>query len=285
MGAAFLQGSWRWVIGAVVVLAVGWGAHGQEAVKVVNLEKVNSSGDEEDPFPTPDGLAIFYARKGKGGYEIFQTSRASTAAAFGPGKSAMVAAGADLRSPYFYQGKAYFATNEIIDELLKVQKNFDIKWRIGTTAPQFVAGNVASKEDEMYPWIAAAGREFYFSRKTAEGWKLFVANGPAPGPIGGAMEAGLPVHFHRATVMPNGLVMFVQGPVGERLGLFRCKRAKIGAAWSEPEALKGLNHEEGKRGDMQPALSADGTRLYFVSDRPGGKGGLDLWVVPTAMLK
>lgn len=28
----------------------------------------------------------------------------------------------------------------------------------------------------------------------------------------------------------------------------------------------------------QPALSPDGTRLVFVSDRPGGQGGLDLWV-------
>lgn len=30
--------------------------------------------------------------------------------------------------------------------------------------------------------------------------------------------------------------------------------------------------------DSQPALSADGTRLVYVSDREGGEGGLDLWV-------
>ena len=47
----------------------------------------------------------------------------------------------------------------------------------------------------------------------------------------------------------------------------------------------GLNHPESKKGDMQPALNADGTRLYFVSDRPGGKGGLDIWTVPTTQLK
>lgn len=29
--------------------------------------------------------------------------------------------------------------------------------------------------------------------------------------------------------------------------------------------------------DMMPALSADGRVLYFVSDRPGGEGGLDIW--------
>lgn len=30
--------------------------------------------------------------------------------------------------------------------------------------------------------------------------------------------------------------------------------------------------------DQHPAISSDGLSLYFVSDRPGGAGGLDLWV-------
>ena len=30
--------------------------------------------------------------------------------------------------------------------------------------------------------------------------------------------------------------------------------------------------------ESQPSLSADGRALYFASDRPGGKGGIDLWV-------
>ncbi|PID89220.1 MAG: flagellar motor protein MotB, partial [Bacteroidia bacterium] len=29
--------------------------------------------------------------------------------------------------------------------------------------------------------------------------------------------------------------------------------------------------------ETQPSLSADGTELYFVSNRPGGKGGMDIW--------
>jgi hypothetical protein len=46
-----------------------------------------------------------------------------------------------------------------------------------------------------------------------------------------------------------------------------------------------LNNADGKRGDMSPCLNSDGTRLYFASDRPGGKGGLDLWSVLTKELK
>jgi len=48
-----------------------------------------------------------------------------------------------------------------------------------------------------------------------------------------------------------------------------------GETWSTPEALpfNTPEHEE-----AHPALSPDGMRLYFTSDRPGGFGGMDLYV-------
>ena len=48
--------------------------------------------------------------------------------------------------------------------------------------------------------------------------------------------------------------------------------------------LDALNHPEGKTGDVAPCLSRDGGFLFFASDRPGGKGGLDLWVISTLEL-
>ncbi|GAB2557682.1 OmpA family protein [Spirosoma areae] len=50
---------------------------------------------------------------------------------------------------------------------------------------------------------------------------------------------------------------------------------KTGSDWSNPDNLGATintHHYE-----SQPALSADGRRLYFVSDRPGGKGRRDIW--------
>ncbi|NIP92439.1 MAG: hypothetical protein GWO24_02765, partial [Akkermansiaceae bacterium] len=48
-----------------------------------------------------------------------------------------------------------------------------------------------------------------------------------------------------------------------------------GTHWGEARAMRALNssfHE------TAPALSGDGELLYFASDRPGGRGGYDLWV-------
>lgn len=47
-------------------------------------------------------------------------------------------------------------------------------------------------------------------------------------------------------------------------------------AWSEPVNLGAPINSPGA--DQSPAVSADGLSLYFASDRPGGFGGVDLWV-------
>ncbi|MFD2571809.1 OmpA family protein [Spirosoma soli] len=50
---------------------------------------------------------------------------------------------------------------------------------------------------------------------------------------------------------------------------------KTGSDWSSPENLGPVINT--RYYESQPSLSADGRRLYFVSDRPGGKGRRDIW--------
>ena len=142
---------------------------------------------------------------------------------------------------------------------------------------------VDTEDDEMHPWLTADGRLF-FSRKTKDGWRLFVAkrikdNIQFDKPV----QVNLPAGFHHATLSPSGVTMYLQGPLeNNRWGIFRSVYEN--GKWSEPEEMKNLNHPGGKKGDLAPSLSHDGSMLYFASDRPGGKGKLDIWMVGTAQL-
>jgi hypothetical protein len=259
---------------------------GGDPAKITNLDKLNTEADEEDPCPTSDGSGLLYASKARGSYDIYLSKRATATGPLGAGKLMIGDKVADERCPFSFKDKYFFATNEIRDEKFAKLKNFDLMKQTGFQAPLFVEGDVNTPADEMYPWVTPAGKELYFSRKGEEGWRLYVANGPVPGPIGKSAPVGFAVNFHRATVAGNGLTMFLQGPLEDgKIGIFRSKRNKVGDKWSAPEAVAMLNHAESKKGDMQPALTADGTRLYFASDRPGGKGGLDIWTVLTSQLK
>jgi hypothetical protein len=260
---------------------------GQEPkIKPLNLEQVNTKADEVDPFLTPDGLSLYYASNAnrEGTFDILKSQRRSAAQRWPPGKRlSLNTKDADARSPFLWRTTLYFAGNKVEEEF-KDKKNFDLFQMKGTLAPLPLLG-VSEKEDELSPWVTPKGSTFYFSRKTAEGWRVLEAQGPLPGPIGKARPADLPTGFHHATLSASGLIMYLEGPLpNNRSGLFRTTRTKVGAAWSKPEPLVGLNDLDAPRGDMSPSLSADGKKLYFASDRPGGKGGLDLWVVPTAQL-
>lgn len=48
-----------------------------------------------------------------------------------------------------------------------------------------------------------------------------------------------------------------------------------GTSWGPPRPLRALNS---RFHETAPAFSGDGGLLYFVSDRPGGRGGRDIWV-------
>ena len=72
----------------------------------------------------------------------------------------------------------------------------------------------------------------------------------------------------------DGLTLFfVRGKAGHNADIYTARRTPTG--WTQPQPLAAVNSQAE---DLGPAPSADGTALYFYSDRSGGLGGYDLWV-------
>ena len=60
-------------------------------------------------------------------------------------------------------------------------------------------------------------------------------------------------------------------------------RESTSDAWSSPTNLGPVVNSEAVEG--RPSLSFDATTLYFMSSRPGGSGGIDLYVTTRSKLR
>jgi outer membrane protein OmpA-like peptidoglycan-associated protein len=89
-----------------------------------------------------------------------------------------------------------------------------------------------------------------------------------------------PVTFDRT----NETIYFTQNNVKKgkvitgRDGISKLKiyaATKINGIWSD---IKELPFNGNEFNTCHPTINADGNKMYFSSDRPGGKGGMDIWV-------
>jgi hypothetical protein len=267
----------------------------KKPIKIINLEKLNTASDEDDPHVSSSGLTLLYSSKAGKKFDLCITRRADLGRPWTAGKPVgdYVQTETDDRSAFLTKDGVYpqflfFATKKD-----KATKNYDIFVAVkqdraaAFTAPTPISP-ISTEADELHPWLTADGKELYFSRKTADGWRICVATRKEATGAAGFGEAKLieelPAGFHHATLAPNKLSMILQGPLDKkRWGLFRSVRQAKG--WSTPEPIEELNNPDGRTGERSPCLSRDGVWLYFASDRPGGQGGLDLYMVRVSELK
>jgi hypothetical protein len=284
------------------LLALAMPAAEPPALQPSNLP-INTARDEDDPHVSSSNLSLYYVSNANKKREIMVSVRKTVNDPWPAGQRVpqFQSKDSDFRSPFLtpdgkYPQRLYCSSN--IDPLAKNAKgdNYDIYTLLKVDAKaDFATGlnaivTIGSEFDELHPWVTADDRQIYFSRKTEGGWRQFVAAKPADGgQFGKPEQVKLPLGYHHATLTPDGKTMYLQGPVestgkNRRWGLF-VSASKDGKTWPRPEPLATLNSPTAPTGDMSPSLSRDGTMLYFASDRPGGKGGLDIWVIPTAQLK
>ncbi len=137
-----------------------------------------------------------------------------------------------------------------------------------------------SAADDFCPAITHNGATLYFTSDRSGEQRIYVCrsrSGVLQSPdrirtLGDAKQMGCP------TLTPDGQVMFISayqheaGSAG-RTDLYQSKRSE--GYWSKAVPLGTTVNSSAW--DSQASLSSDGRTLYFASDRPGGKGGTDLY--------
>ncbi len=157
--------------------------------------------------------------------------------------------------------------------------------------------NISTSADEYLGTLSPDGQLFYFTRRK------YVSDGNPFGEgkvlreffscsqkKGGQFGEGdmLPAPFNNAegegspTInLTNDLLIFTQRhtvklPGGTYPNYDLYYSEFDGYEWSQPKPLPGkINRNDSW--ESQPSLSSDGRVLFFASDRPGGRGGSDIW--------
>lgn len=262
-------------------------------LKIVNMERLNTDQDESYPSMGQEGLTFFFCRRSDNGdWDIHQASRPVLKGPFtNPQPLVEVNSKADDISPLalrdgpgqylFFASKRGGGSFDIyFTRRLRLSENF-MKAAIAPLPP-----NIDTEADEADPWITPSHLEMYFSRREGTtGWRICRATATKPRDFNKTQDvAPLNGGFAHPTLTPDGRLMFLQGKLDDgRWGLFYSRRSTPGQ-WSAPTPIEELNAHPGKEGTLAPSLSWDGVYLFFASDRPGGKGGLDLYWIEVKQL-
>lgn len=151
-------------------------------------------------------------------------------------------------------------------------------------------GRGVNTGSEEYGPVAINGDQLFFSSTQGGQSRLYQSRFQARAWTKATVPPGFPViaegTFGTGAFHPDGQTFFFTICSGQtkkdatnRCEIFRGRRSASGA-WSQPVALGAKVNVPGSNNAYPGvAVAADGrTLLYFASDRPGGRGGLDLYL-------
>src|SRR2546426_544597 len=215
---------------------------------------VNSSSNDVAPAFSPDGHRMYFHSFRPGGCglaDIYVSRRRDTRDDFGWGPPEDLSC--VVNTPYVNAGPTIFE-----DETT------------GTTTLYFTVQNNPPGSDQ--------GFDIYASTRTGDEGAF--------GPPVLVPELSSPFRDTRTAIRRDGLEIFLSsgrpGGVGNE-DLWVSTRASTLDPWSTPVNLGAVVNTTAFDGG--PALSFDGTTLYFHSNRPGGFGGNDLYVTTRTVLR
>ncbi|NEU07171.1 OmpA family protein [Flavihumibacter sp. R14] len=147
--------------------------------------------------------------------------------------------------------------------------------------PKNMGAGINTKEQEYLPVVTADEKVLIFTRQANRNEDFFKStqtdsDWSAAEPLSDAINTKI-YNEGAQCISPDGMYMFFTG-CNRPDGLGRCDiylSKREGKNWSAPFNIGGPVNTPGW--ESQPSLTADGRTLYFVSTRPGGHGGYDIW--------
>jgi len=139
---------------------------------------------------------------------------------------------------------------------------------------------INTKEREYFPALTADGSSLIFSRTAGGNEDFYISHQidkkwNAAVPLSNKINT--PLNEGAQSISPDGMYLFFTGCNRED-GMGSCDlyvSHKNGKDWDSPFNLGQVVNSSSW--DSQPAITPDGNTLYFVSNRPGGLGGYDIW--------
>ena len=267
----------------------------------VNLGPViNTSFIDADPAISKDGLSLYISTDRPGGLgdlDIWVSQRASLGDPWGPPQPLgpnVNSDAADLAPAFSPDGHwmyfGSFRSGGCGGADIYVSHRHDAKDDFGWEPAVNLGCVVNTASDELFPTYyedeALGTTTLYYASNRPGGLGAFDIYTSTRGGDDGAFGPGVLVpdlnsagRDSRTAIRRDGLEIFLAsdraGGLGDR-DLYVATRASSLDAWSTPVNLGPVVNSTAR--DGAPALSFDGTTLYFFSGRLGGFGASDLYV-------
>jgi serine/threonine protein kinase/Tol biopolymer transport system component len=269
---------------------------------------VNSEFHDAAPSLTADGLSLFFNSNrpnGYGNWDLWVTTRATKKDNWGVPENLgpiVNTASVEVSPSIAADGLTLF----FVSDRPEGYGDWDI-WITSRTAkseswgePMNLGPTINSKNKEFAPAYSFDGSTLYFcsDRSGGEiGWELLVSRRGAGNnwniPFNPGSTPGNPSVFNtlcNPNISTDGLTLFFDCtlPGCGAVDIWATIRLDASDVWTQPMNLGPTINS--MYNDGTSYLSADGSTLYFGSDRPDGEGGWDLWQVhitplPESLLK
>lgn len=178
----------------------------------------------------------------------------------------------DSSSDKAKKAKKYLSDCEFAAIAIKSQVKYNLLnlgQGVNSTDAEYFPSLTADGETLIFTRQVNGNEDFWTSKFKDNSWNLAT-------PLSSKINT---VRYNEGaqTISPDGKYLFFTG-CNRPDGLGRCDiyvSHREGNDWGEPYNVgKPVNSEYW---ESQPAISPDGKTLYFISNRPGGLGGYDIW--------